>query len=108
MARMMSEVFAHPCKGRAAYGNLHSYIYREPFKRALNELSEVFPDRTLTGKFQSTQINLIIQRLATRLKEVSDDVFHAEIQKYDNTKAMDDKELKLTKENAGYVSRTLL
>ena len=86
--------YAQPGKGRTAYGNLHNNVYREAFKKALDGLTEVYPEKNLTGKMRETQISLIIQTLASRFKEGADDIFHEEIQKLDNKKALDDEEPK--------------
>jgi hypothetical protein len=88
------EEYAQPGKGRAAYGNLHKNVYREAFKKALDGLTEVYPEKNLTGKMREIQISLIIQTLASRFKEGADDIFHEEIKKLDNKKALDDEEPK--------------
>ena len=81
--------FAQPGKGRSAYGNLHSRVYTDSLKQALDELSTSFPDSRLRGTFPASQVDAVLRMLARLFQANAEDVFYAETKKNDEKKALD-------------------
>ncbi len=75
--------------------HMHSRVYTDSFKQALDELSTSFPDSRLMGTFPASQVNAVLRILARLFQVNAEDVFYAET-KIDEKKYLDDVESKNT------------